>query len=80
MVKQSIGTIRGRRCFFNCYNSGLSGWVLLRCALPLHPWTLDNCPPGAVYETGLEFAYPRKRFKRGVLPPATAARRKKTAA
>jgi hypothetical protein len=79
-VKQFIGTICGRSCFFNCYNSGLSGWVLLRVALPLHQWTLDNCPPGATYEICQEFAYERKRFRRGVLPPATAARRKKAVA
>lgn len=67
-VKQFIGTILGRWCFFNCYNTGKAGWVLMRTAMPLFPWTLENCPPGAIYETGLEFAYPRSRFKRGVLP------------
>ena len=72
MVKQFLGTIRGPRCFFNCYNTGAGGWVLLRAALPLPPWDVtpwprtDCTPP--VYETGMEVAYLRKRFKRGVLP------------
>lgn len=56
-VRQFLGIIPAPsgRGFFNVYNSGRSGWVLLRAALPLPGWTVANCPPGAVTETGLEF-------------------------
>lgn len=56
--KQFLGVVTGLRARFNAYNCGRPGWVLLRVLSP------DG------HEGGLEFAYPRREFRRGVIPPA----------
>lgn len=59
MVKKFLGeikTTRGR--FFRVFSTGRPGWVLLAA--------IDR--PGGM-DLGFQVAYPRKRFKRGVLPP-----------
>lgn len=59
MVKKWLGEIKTTRgLFFRVFSTGRPGWVLLAA--------IDR--PGGV-DLGLQVAYPRSLFKRGVLPP-----------
>jgi len=59
MVKRLLGRILIRPgSFANLYESGRPGWVVIRPLI------------NGQFEGGLEFPYPRSRFKRGALKAA----------
>ena len=60
MVKQYLGVMRGQYATFNVYNSGKPGYVVVRPLVPGYE--------ASGIEGGLECAYKRSDFKRGVLP------------
>lgn len=58
MRKKFLGEIKGPYSWFRVYSSGMASWVILT--------PIDK---SAGVEGCVDFVYPRKAFRRGVLPP-----------
>lgn len=61
-VKQFLARVRGAFSWLDIFTTGDSRWVLVR------PVEGDTNGMGG-WNTGVEFPFERKRFRRGVLPP-----------